>query len=64
MSATEPYEEATFELLGGDVRVWIEQETIHMLARDSKYNDPIELTSKMAMQLSIALKEMAARLDD
>jgi hypothetical protein len=51
----------SFELLDGDVRVWIEQEAIHMIAIDR--TDPVELTEGMAKELAAALLEMAAQLD-
>jgi hypothetical protein len=57
-------EGSVFELLDGDVRIWVEQEAIHMIAGDLQHRDPVELTSKMARQLAIALKEMADRLED
>lgn len=30
------HDRSSFELLGGEVRVWIEQETIHMIAVDRR----------------------------
>ncbi len=53
---------SAFELLDGDVRVWIEQEAIHIIAVDRR--DPVELTEVMARELAAALLEMAAQLDD
>jgi hypothetical protein len=55
---------SAFELFDGDVRVWIEQEAIHMKAVDPKSGDPVELTETMARELAAVLLEMAARLDD
>ncbi len=52
-----------FRLLDGDVRAWIEQESIHLIAKDGKFNDPVELTAKMARQLAAALTELASRVD-
>ena len=53
-----------FTLLDGDVRVWIEQEGIHILAAERSSGDPVELTENMAIRLSLALKEMADRLNE
>jgi hypothetical protein len=54
-----------FELLDGDVCVWVEpDEGIYMRAGDSKFRDPVELTSEMAKQLAAALLEMADQLED
>jgi hypothetical protein len=53
-----------FQLFDGEVRVWIEQEAIHMIAHDPKYHDPVELTSTMARRLAAVLLEMADRLHD
>jgi hypothetical protein len=52
-----------FELMNGGVRVWIEQETIHLAAFDRPHHDPVELTSKMARILAAKLEEMAHNLD-
>lgn len=53
-----------FELLGGGVRVWVDQEAIHMLAVELPSLDPVELTADDAKGLAIALSEMAERLGD
>ena len=37
-------ENGVFEFEGGEIRVWIEQESIHMLAFDELHGDPVELT--------------------
>ena len=52
------------EMMGGDVRVWVEQETIHLIAIDRPYGDPVELTAKMAMKLSSVLADLARRIDE
>jgi hypothetical protein len=57
-------ERVVFRLMGDQIRVWIEQESIHMLACDVKYGDPVELTGSMARELAVALEEMAGQLDD
>jgi hypothetical protein len=56
------HDQPVFKLLDGDVRVWIEQEEIHMIAVER--GAPVELTPKMARQLAAVLLEMADRTDD
>jgi hypothetical protein len=51
------------EFSNGDVRVWIDQEAIHLYARDSEHNDPVELTCKEAKLLGEALIGYARRLE-
>lgn len=54
-----------FKLMDGDVRVWIEQEAIHLIAIDrSSFKDPVELTSTMAIELAEVLLGMASQLKD
>ena len=53
-----------FELMDGTVRVWLEQEAIHLVAFDKPYNDPVELTASMAKELADVLREMADQVDD
>jgi hypothetical protein len=48
-----------FQLQGGNVKVWIEQEAIHMKVADR--TDPVELTSAEARELAATLIEMAGR---
>lgn len=55
--------EPTFELLEGDVRVWIDQDALHIIAGDLRHNDPTELTSKMARKLAAELERLADILD-
>jgi len=45
------------------VRVRIEQETIHLLAVDHPYSDPVELTGSAARSLAAVLLEMADQCD-
>jgi hypothetical protein len=52
-----------FELMDGAVRVWLEQEVIHLVAFDKPYHDPVELTESMARELADTLRRMAERLD-
>lgn len=58
------HDRSAFQLFDGGVRVWVEQEEIHMIAHDPQYHDPVELTPTMARQLAAVLLEMADRLDD
>jgi hypothetical protein len=58
------HDRSAFQLVDGDVRVWIEQEAIHMIAHDPQYHDPVELTSTMARQLAAVLLDGADRLHD
>ena len=58
------HDRSSFKLFNGDVRVWFEQEAIHMIAHDPKYHNPVELTESMARELAAVLLEMAAQLDD
>jgi len=53
-----------FQLLDGDVSVWIDQEEIYMKAVDRRSRDPVELTPKEARELAAVLLEMADRTDD
>ncbi len=53
-----------FELQDGEVRVWIEQETIHIIAGDLQYGDPTELTANMARKLATELERIASLLDE
>ena len=48
-----------FELEGGQIRVWIEQESIHLLACDVSHRDPVELTAGSARAFAAKLKELA-----
>jgi hypothetical protein len=52
-----------FKLLNGDIRVWIEQEAIHIIAVDLPYLDPVELTCDLARQLVVALQAMVEQLE-
>ena len=53
-----------FALMNGDVRMWIEQEVIHLVAFDRPYHDPVELTTEMARELAAKLREMADKIGD
>ncbi|HEX5244535.1 MAG TPA: hypothetical protein VFW23_14830 [Tepidisphaeraceae bacterium] len=52
-----------FELLNGDIRVWLEQEAIHLRASDGKTGDPVELTTDNARTLAMKLIQFADRLE-
>lgn len=52
-----------FELHNGDIRVWLEQEAIHLRASDGKTGDPVELTSANARSLANKLIQFADRLE-
>jgi hypothetical protein len=54
---------SVFEFEGGDIRVWIEQESIHIRAWDENHRDPVELTSDSARQLAEKLNELADVID-
>jgi hypothetical protein len=61
---SEPQEKRdSFELMDGDVRVWIEQEAVHIRAIEQISGDPVELTSDMARQLADALDRLADQAD-
>jgi hypothetical protein len=57
-------EPLVFELLGGEVRAWLEQETIHLVAGDILHGDPAELTPGMARRLAASLQKMADQIGD
>lgn len=52
----------SLELMNGDVRVWAEQDAIHLVAFDRAHHDPVELTGKMARALAKKLNEFADTL--
>ena len=53
----------SFELMDGEIRVWIEQEAIHIKAIEQASGDPVELTPEMAKQLADALNPLAQKAD-
>jgi hypothetical protein len=55
--------EQTFELLDGEVRLWVDQDALHIIAGDLRHNDPAELTSKMARKLAFELERLADIID-
>lgn len=52
-----------FALLDGNVRVWIDQDAVHLIAGDPRYGDPCELTSQMALELASILSRCANSID-
>jgi hypothetical protein len=54
----------SFEFMDGDVKVWIEQEGIHLLACDRIHRDPVELTPQLARRLADCLNRMADQTED
>jgi hypothetical protein len=44
------------------VRIWIEQESIHMKVVDQRYGDPVELTEHEAEAVIAALQSLLSRL--
>ncbi len=55
-----------FEFEDGQVRVWIEQEAIHMFACDISlgFQDPVELTGSSARALAAKLIELAEAIHE
>jgi len=53
-----------FEFEGGEIRVWIEQESIHLVACDKTHQDPVELSADTARELAAKLKELADWIDN
>ncbi len=51
------------EFEDGEVKMWIEQETIHLRAGDKSYDDPVELTSATARQIAQKLIDLADAID-
>ncbi len=51
-----------FEILDGNVRLWIEQESLHIKAADP-HGDPVELTKEEAEILAQALLEISKEID-
>ena len=51
-----------FETSDGEVRLWIEQESLHLRATDA-HGDPVELTKKEAVKLAEALLNFSKEID-
>ena len=52
-----------FELLEGEIRVWVDQEAVHIVAGDAVHGDPAELTASMARRLAQELNGLADEID-
>jgi hypothetical protein len=50
-----------YSLSDGEVKVWIEQDAIHLRAGD-KFGDPVEITKQQALDLAAALERLAYRI--
>jgi hypothetical protein len=55
-------ENTKFSLCDDEIRVWVEQEAIHIKAVD-KSGDPVEITKSRALELAEALKRLAATIE-
>lgn len=51
-----------FEMSDGEVRLWIEQESLHIRAIEAN-GDPVELTKEEAKKLAEALVEFCNAID-
>jgi hypothetical protein len=51
------------EIVEEYVRIWIDQEAIHMKAVDP-HGDPVEITAKTARRLASILASMADKMDE
>ncbi len=52
-----------FELSDGDLRFWLEQESLHLIAVNS-CGDPIELSKDEVIELGKALLKLAEEIHD
>ncbi|VAX11593.1 hypothetical protein MNBD_GAMMA26-660 [hydrothermal vent metagenome] len=53
-----------FSLGDGEVRLWIEQDGAVCLKAATKFNDPVELTPKEALELAHLLKTLSEQISD
>jgi hypothetical protein len=53
-----------FELMDGDISVWIEQDIIFLRAVERPSGDPVELTPAEARELAEKLRQWADELED
>ena len=51
-----------FEISDGEVRLWIDQESLHLRATDA-HGDPVELTKEEAVKLAQALLDFSEKID-
>jgi hypothetical protein len=49
--------------VGGEISLWIEQESSIHLKAASSHGDPVELTSEDARKIAVALMAAAQKLD-
>ena len=54
-------EDTSISLSGGDVRAWIEQETVHIKAVE-RNGDPVELSETEVRKLADALQRFYAKI--
>ncbi len=52
-----------FELDGGELRIWIEQDISICMKAVTRYGDPVELSEDEAMEVAKSLIEMVKRLE-
>jgi hypothetical protein len=52
----------SISLESGNLRAWVEEEAIHIIARERPTNEPVELTAAEARRLADALMKMAGQL--
>lgn len=52
-----------FQISDGEVRVWLEQETVHMKAV-TPYGDPVELWKDEAIELAEAILKIAQEIKE
>lgn len=51
----------SYEFSGGEIRVWLEQEAVHIKAIDNSV-DPVEMTKEEALELAEALRQLALQI--
>lgn len=52
-----------FQISEGEVRVWLEQEAVHIKAVE-RHRDPVELTKDEAIELGEALLKIAQEIEE
>ena len=52
-----------YDLFGGEVALWIEQEVVHFRAV-GPHGDPIELTAEMCRELARSLQDLTMKIDE
>ena len=52
-----------YSISGGEVKVWLEQEAVHIKAVSGN-SDPAELTKKQALELASAIKQLTDLIKD